>query len=560
MDNQITVKELLESYDEITIKKEITKEIFIIKLYEKEFLFVAPLHEDPTSSTAVFLYNDSGVSIPHIMLQDESCLNIKNLPQGKYRWVCLYENESVVNSIIPYEDKVIDAINRLLELLSMNNFEKEREFQKEFMFYWNNQSVGYNKFDIYLSQEQRFSKMCVYYNQYNVRLIERSLYLKDIDQRKNTKRIWVEHLESDAYYIPISDCRGILPPHRGHFWTVQDVRNIVYAKQIEHISDETYSALKNTYSNTRTNILVFGMHSNVMNIVFAVKLICKHAKKDSLMNKIQNDCIAVEPLETHRKDYLYLCKQIGNDIGIMKKKVLIVGAGSLGSYVISEIVKNGATNVRIYDGDILEDENICRWAYGGLGMGSNKAKTIEFLLNLLHPEINVEGIPSNIDEKTILEEAQQSDLIIFTVGSSDIQLKFNKILKNNACTTPTIFVWLEAGGQYSHILIVNYSKKGCFECLYTNEKGDLINNRAQLNLVEDEKNYLIRNGCGGTRAAYGTSIILRTTAVLLNVIKKIQENEFAENILLDISPNDVKVSDTPFPMEACGCCGNKKLE
>ena len=76
MDNQITVKELLESYDEITIKKEITKEIFIIKLYEKEFLFVAPLHEDPTSSTAVFLYNDSGVSIPHIMLQDESCLNI----------------------------------------------------------------------------------------------------------------------------------------------------------------------------------------------------------------------------------------------------------------------------------------------------------------------------------------------------------------------------------------------------------------------------------------------------------------------------------------------------
>ena len=145
------------------------------------------------------------------------------------------------------------------------------------------------------------------------------------------------------------------------------------------------------------------------------------------------------------------------------------------------------------------------------------------------------------------------------INADDLQ-KFNKILKNNACTTPTIFVWLEAGGQYSHILIVNYSKKGCFECLYTNEKGDLINNRAQLNLVEDEKNYLIRNGCGGTRAAYGTSIILRTTAVLLNVIKKIQENEFAENILLDISPNDVKVSDTPFPMEACGCCGNKKLE
>ena len=65
-------------------------------------------------------------------------------------------------------------------------------------------------------------------------------------------------------------------------------------------------------------------------------------------------------------------------------------------------------------------------------------------------------------------------MIIFTVGSTDIQMKMNKVLKDNHCHAPVIFVWLEAGGLYSHILVVDYKKKGCFECLYTDETGSFI--------------------------------------------------------------------------------------
>lgn len=46
---------------------------------------------------------------------------------------------------------------------------------------------------------------------------------------------------------------------------------------------------------------------------------------------------------------------------------------------------------------------------------------------------------------------------------------------------------------------------------------------------------IIRNGCGGTRAAYGTATILRTTAALMETIGKIQEGELTESILLDVS-------------------------
>jgi hypothetical protein len=112
--------------------------------------------------------------------------------------------------------------------------------------------------------------------------------------------------------------------------------------------------------------------------------------------------------------------------------------------------------------------------------------------------------------------------------------------------------------MYSHILVVNYKKQGCFECLYTNKDGKLVNNRATLNTEIQTENNILRNGCGGTRAAYGTSILLRTVSVLLNTIQKIFLGNIKENILIDISSEMVSYPDDIIPMKGCNCCGNRK--
>lgn len=553
----MTVKKILELYDEISIDEEISCDVYLFTLYGKQFLFIGPSKKDLSSRSIVYLYNDEGLDFPHIMLQEKEILNSQGLPEGKYRWVCLYEQESIVNTIVPYEDKITDAVDRLIELLSMNDAEKEREFQKEFMFYWNWESIKDNKFIVYLTQENEFAEMETYYGKKCVRIIEKGLRLSDIDNRDKDKRRWVHHVENDAYFLPIFDSREIIPPHRGYKWTAQDIKNIVYAKQVEHISGETFQKLKNTFPKMQNVILAFGMKTGKSNIVFAFRMKCNNAVGHSLLEKILNDIVAVEPLCTTRKDYLYLNEQIGNDTELLREKVLVIGAGSLGSYIPFELVKNGASNIKIYDGDKLEDENILRWAYGGLANGSNKAKSIALLLNILHPEVNVEASDKNINEATLVEEASKSDLIIFTIGSSDAQLKFNRALKDAGCSIPVIYVWLEAGGVYSHILVVDYRKKGCFECLYTDESGNPVNNRAEKNTDVEVEAGIIKNGCGGTRAAYGTAILLRTTAVLLDTIQKILMKKITSNTLIDISPTNVNISDTIFPLEACNCCGDK---
>jgi len=560
LDNVMTAQEILDSYDEISIDQIIIDSVFIITLAGKQFLFIAPFEDDPSSEATVYLYNDSGVDCPHIMLLEKTFPNIEGLPEGKYRWVCLYESDSMVNTIVSYENKIIDAADRLIELLSMSDIEKEREFQKEFLFYWNYFSTDKKDFTIYLTQENTFAEMDAYYGDSKVRIIEKGMVLSDIDSRKKDKRCWTQHVENEVFYIPIIDNRGILPPHRGFSWTAQTIGDILYGQQVEHISNETYQKITETFPKTQNIVLVFGMRIGESSIAFSARLNCNNAKGHNLLEKVLNDTVAVEPLFSNRKDYSYFNEQIGNDIGLLNKKVLVIGAGSLGSYVTFELVKNGASHVKVYDGDKLEDENILRWAYGGIGKGSNKALVCSYLLNTLHPEVQVDAVSKYIDDKALIQEASQVDLIISTVGSSDEQLKFNRVLKAVNCSVPVVYVWLEEGGIYSHVLFVDYQKTGCYECLYTDEYGNMTNNRARKAPDTLSEASVIRNGCGGTRAAYGTAILLRTTAALLEIIQRIMTQQYSESVLIDVAPNIVSKSNVVFPLEACNCCGDKSFE
>lgn len=199
-----------------------------------------------------------------------------------------------------------------------------------------------------------------------------------------------------------------------------------------------------------------------------------------------------------------------------------------------------------------------RWYFGGCGIGYSKVSVLCTLLRSIHPEIHINGVNENINSRTLIEEMELSDLIIFTIGSSDQQLVFNRALHYSKCKKPVIFIWLEAGGHFSHLLVVNYLKPGCFECLFTNESGKRVNNRANINKDKRADDYIIKNGCGGVRAAYGTAVLLRTTAVLLETINEIIACKIQDSTLITIEPNKVYVSSDIIPMEECNCCGNRK--
>ena len=383
--------------------------------------------------------------------------------------------------------------------------------------------------------------------------------MSDNDNRKNKNkdRAWQRRSDIEAFFIPIIDNRGILPPTPNQRWSAADIVEILYGKRIRHISPATFDAIKNEATHYNCVDLVFSMVINNLPVPFLARLTMKNcAGSNTLLSRIVDGDFSVQEMSIQRQDYGYLNRIIGNQISGNGKKALLVGAGSLGGYVASELVKNGFNNITIYDGDYLEPDNFMRWPFGGIISRMNKAEALKFYLEHMHPEIKVNAQNEYFDADAISPQISDFDYIIFTVGSSDVQLKLNRVIKEKGITCCVLYAWLEAGGDYSHVLSVKYNNSGCFECLFTDEHGELINNKANMAKEEDVDKNMILNGCGGTRAAYGTAALLRTVSALLVLMKKIESTEISKNCLVNITPDSVTYDSTFFIEKRCRCCGN----
>jgi len=544
-ENQI-IKEILSTYNEIQILCE-EDDIVFFKLNDKEYGIWYSKEEKRTSKPFILVRNDSQYEYPHILPFE---IPIEKDKQ-KYRFVCLHESGDTISYLMSYEEKIIDTIERLIQLLSLSPLEIEEEFQKEFLYYWNEQIKNDIPVRLYVDSNRVFQSMNVYRNKDKLlRTVTNGIMLNDKDE-------WIYVHNICAFYIPIIDNRRILPPVKDKLWKIDDILKIIKGRDIVRISHETYESIKKVKVKSNKALIIFEMIVLNHGINFCCLIYFKNSNTETLMEKLENSIEKIELIKTKRCDYFFLNEQIGNDTSIVDKKVAIVGVGSLGSYLATELVKLGIKDMTLYDGDTLEEANIMRHRAKLFWSNFSKVIAMKADLQSMHPEIIVNAKNEFLTQEILKRDIHDFDMIIFTVGSSDVQLMANTVFKEANYDKSVIYSWLEAGGTDSHILKVDYSKKGCFECLYTNKEGDLANNKA--NKLSDElvKQNTIRNGCGATRVAYGTEILLRTTCVILDTVKRTFRDEFEDNCLIDIEPTFVINQGNTFKERKCQCCGDR---
>lgn len=556
MDKKKIVSRILASYEEITITDQADNIVFF-EMRGKEYGCWYPEIDQDTRSPIILVKNDTVYDYPHIL---PTGIPIDKNFANKYRYVCLNENESIIPFLQSFEEKITDIIEKLKHLLSLSDIEKEEEFQKEFLFYWN-QSAKYTAVcKLYIRKEKEFQKLNAYKSSDGeVRFVANGICLNDADKKISGCKKWKFLPELPVFYIPITDKRRVLPPTRDKKWTAENIVMIIYGKQFNRISHESYIKLGKEKIKTKHIGLVFEIEINGNYIDFALIVEFRTAKKETLLSKLKQEIVDVVPIVSRRTDYYHLCKRIGNENVLLNKKILLIGAGSLGSYIARELVKTGVKRLTVYDKELLEEENLLRHTVSNFWVDYSKVFGLKYELECIHPEIHINAVKKNIDKNSLVVEMEKADLIIFTVGSSNVQWEMNKILKEQKCNAKVIYAWLEAGGKSSHILSIDYNKQGCFQCLFTDKQGALINNKANNVSEIDVDFYKIRNGCGGTRVAYGNTVLLRTTAVLLDVIRKDFEEEKSINRLINITPTEVIDAKDTFVEEKCRCCGDEDI-
>lgn len=494
----------------------------------------------------IFIYNDDVFPIvctvdnyknsPHFMY------NCRVIDGKSYQSICLFEAETLIQYIHTDEEKIRLCIEQLIKLTNMSKRKMIEEYHKEFIYYWNiacknRNRYADNKYQLFLDNEDSYQwlEQQIFKNEY-IRMTTKKRFFNDSNRKVCVDRIPI-------LYLPLIDIRMLVPPLNGKPWGASEICDIIRGITYQRISSDAYREIVESSYSKKSIVLVFKLNT----LYFGCIVEFKNPGTAKLICKFESQIEQVIPIKIKRCDFEFLNNQIGNKT--YDKKISIIGAGSLGSYIAGELVRAGYKNIDIIDGDNYGYENTFRHRIGYFSPGYAKSKILQSELNWLHPELNVKGINKNLDANTFKEcNIDSADIVIFTVGSSDVQLQLNKVLRKNKFNKTIIYTWLEYDGETSHVVVINNADKGCFECLYTNEQGDLCGNIINKVTYKDVK--YIRDGCGGTRIPYGNKTLLNTTSLLLKALSESNDN----NTIYSYVKDTVICEDFPYN-ERCNCCG-----
>ncbi len=148
---------------------------------------------------------------------------------------------------------------------------------------------------------------------------------------------------------------------------------------------------------------------------------------------------------------------------LLRSKILVAGAGGLGSTVIANLASLGIGTLGIVDNDKLELSNLNRqYIHKYRNIGKNKAKSAEGWIKEYNPDINVEIYPVRLNKNNCKKIIADYDAVVDCFDSYE-----SKFLLNEACVKQNKSL-IHGGvkeflGQVTTIIP---HKTACLKCLF----------------------------------------------------------------------------------------------
>jgi hypothetical protein len=144
--------------------------------------------------------------------------------------------------------------------------------------------------------------------------------------------------------------------------------------------------------------------------------------------------------------------------------VLIVGCGSVGSFMAQELVRAGVRALTLIDPDHVEWPNLTRTVYGHADIGRPKVDALSSHLKGIFPDVQVTAYPQALHDlgEGLVRVLEGVDLIIAAVD----QPKANGLLDRYAYALgkPVVFVGLYRGAMGGEVIVTQPGRTPCFHC------------------------------------------------------------------------------------------------
>ncbi|RKR11813.1 adenylyltransferase/sulfurtransferase [Flavobacterium sp. 90] len=157
---------------------------------------------------------------------------------------------------------------------------------------------------------------------------------------------------------------------------------------------------------------------------------------------------------------------------LTKAKVLIIGAGGLGSAVLPYLAAAGVGEIGIVDNDVIEISNLHRQViYKSSAVGKYKADEAKLMISELNPLVKVQTITERLSAKNAISLFEKYDIIVDATDNIAIKYLINDgcIITNKPMVYGSIFRFQ---GQVS---VFNYHNGPTYRCLYPDENTQSAN-------------------------------------------------------------------------------------
>src|SRR5262245_9070708 len=161
----------------------------------------------------------------------------------------------------------------------------------------------------------------------------------------------------------------------------------------------------------------------------------------------------------------FLLSQVGEkgQRKLLRSKVLLIGAGGLGSPTALYLAAAGVGTIGLMDGDIVDVSNLQRQIlHNTPNVGRPKAESGAEMLRALNPDVNVIPLATRIDVDNVMDILKDYDLVID--GSDNFDTRY---LVNDACYLAGKTNIHGSIFQFEGMASVFAPNQGpCYRCLY----------------------------------------------------------------------------------------------
>ncbi|AIY90145.1 HesA/MoeB/ThiF family protein [Geoglobus acetivorans] len=147
---------------------------------------------------------------------------------------------------------------------------------------------------------------------------------------------------------------------------------------------------------------------------------------------------------------------------LLESKVLVVGAGGLGSPAIQYLAGAGVGHIGIVDGDAVDISNLQRQTIHAGNLGKNKAESAKEFVERLNPDVEVTVYPFHLDPENAREIVREYDVVLDCTDNF-----VARFLINDACVIEGIpFVHAAVLRFEGEIMTIVPGETACYRCVF----------------------------------------------------------------------------------------------